>query len=165
MASDFEIQVDDAELQRELQTLDARIRDMTPAYQVIGETLKTSVIRNFEEGGRYGEVGDWRGGKNRWQPLSPVTIARITKGTGDMGHRKILVGEGHLLNSIHWQADSEGVAVGSNLIYAAIHNFGGMAGRGHKVSIPARPYLVVQDEDLREIKQIINDFLTGDLAA
>ena len=40
-----------------------------------------------------------------------------------------------------------------------------MAGRGHKTAIPARPYLVIQDEDLTEIHAIISDFLMGDLAA
>lgn len=30
--------------------------------------------------------------------------------------------------------------IGSNVVYAAIHEFGGMAGRGRKVKIPARPY-------------------------
>lgn len=39
--------------------------------------------------------------------------------------------------------DSDGLAcrVGTNVKYARIHEFGGMAGRGHKTRIPARPYL------------------------
>ena len=164
MASSFEIAVNYAGLKKQLAALDARIRNMRPVFEVIGETLKASVIRNFELGGRYSEPGNWRGGTNKWQALSPRTIARITK-AGDMGHRKILVGEGHLMNSINWKANDEGVEVGTNLIYAAIHNFGGMAGRGHKANIPARPFLVVQDEDMEEIKHVINDFLTGELVA
>lgn len=37
---------------------------------------------------------------------------------------------------------------GTRVPYAAIHEFGGMAGRGHKVRIPGRPYLgpALQDE-------------------
>lgn len=37
---------------------------------------------------------------------------------------------------------------GTRVPYAAIHEFGGMAGRGHKVHIPGRPYLgpALQDE-------------------
>ena len=31
--------------------------------------------------------------------------------------------------------------VGSNLVYARIHELGGLAGRGRKVKIPMRPYL------------------------
>ncbi len=45
------------------------------------------------------------------------------------------------------------------MIYAAIHQFGGRAGRGHAAKIPARPFLVVQDDDLEEIKEIILDYL------
>ena len=43
--------------------------------------------------------------------------------------------------------------------YAAIQNFGGKAGRGRKVSIPARPFLVIQDEDWREIGEELENFL------
>ena len=40
--------------------------------------------------------------------------------------------------------------IGSNKEYAAIHQFGGMAGRGRKVEIPARPYLpLTTDGDLQ----------------
>ena len=35
-----------------------------------------------------------------------------------------------------------------NDIRAAIHQFGGQAGRGHKSIIPARPYLMFQKEDI-----------------
>lgn len=158
MATDFEIQVNDTELNRQLALLSGRTGNLKPVFSVIGEILKTSIVKNFEVGGRYSAPGSWRGGSNRWQPLSPITIAR-------KGHDRILFGEGHLMNSINYQADKDGVAVGTNLIYAAIHNFGGMAGRGHKVKIPARPYLVVQDEDMTEIKAVINDFLMEGLVA
>ncbi|OPE24472.1 phage morphogenesis protein, partial [Pseudomonas aeruginosa] len=38
-------------------------------------------------------------------------------------------------------ADRNEAGIGSNLVYAAIHQFGGDAGRGHQVEIPARRYL------------------------
>ena len=158
MASDFEVQVDDAELTRQLSLLSSRLNNMTPVYQVIGETIKTSVAKNFEVGGRYGAPGSWKGGSNRWKPLSASTIAR-------KGHNRILFGEGHLMGSINYQADQDGVVIGTNLVYAAIHNFGGQAGRGRKVKIPPRPYLVIQDVDMAEINAVINDFLMEGLVA
>jgi phage gpG-like protein len=51
--------------------------------------------------------------------------------------------------------------VGSNVIYARIHQLGGRAGRGHKSLIPARPFLVVQDEDMEILKQMVVDHITG----
>ena len=74
-------------------------------------------------------------------------------------NRKILVQSGRLLNSITSRAGDDSVTIGSNVVYAAIQNFGGQAGRGKKVYIPARPYLVVQAEDIEEIKRGIAEFL------
>ncbi len=52
---------------------------------------------------------------------------------------------GELRRSVKWKmrgAKSNLVlVVGPNKVYAAIHEFGGMAGRGKKVKIPARPYV------------------------
>ena len=48
---------------------------------------------------------------------------------------------------------------GSREKYAAIHQFGGPAGRGKKVNIPARPYLKLGDDDLDEIRDAIWKYL------
>lgn len=151
---DFEISIDDARLQARLRRLDDRMTNMTPFFEEVGEIIRTSVVKNFEEGGRYRSPGDWRGGSRKWRPLSVVTLAR-KRG------KKILIDSGALLNSINWQADRQGVVIGPNRVYAAIHQFGGKAGRGHKVTIPARPYLVVQDEDLEQINDVLEDYLLG----
>ena len=52
-------------------------------------------------------------------------------------------------------ADGQGVEVGSNLVYAAIHQFGGQAGRGLSVTLPARPYLGIDDRDRRNVLRIV----------
>ena len=38
-----------------------------------------------------------------------------------------------------------------SIIYAAIHRFGAKTDRDHKANITTRPFLVVQDDDLKEI--------------
>lgn len=49
----------------------------------------------------------------------------------------------------------EGI-IGNNVTYAAIHEFGGMAGRGLKTKIPARPFLKPAIEDnVIQINRII----------
>ena len=60
-----------------------------------------------------------------------------------------LVDTENLMNSITSYYDNNVAEVGTNEPYAAIHQFGGKAGRGRKVDIPARPFLVLtpQDED------------------
>lgn len=48
---------------------------------------------------------------------------------------------GDLLRSVQSERDGDGVITGAGQAYAAIHEFGGMAGPGRKIPIPARPYI------------------------
>lgn len=62
-----------------------------------------------------------------------------------------------LYDSITHKVHLAGVAVGTNRVYARIHQLGGEAGRGRKVRIPARPYLGVSAAGRKEILAIIAD--------
>lgn len=77
-----------------------------------------------------------------WQPLSPRTLAR------KKGSLK-LVESGHLKRSIQSTSNlsEKSVSIGSNLAYAPIHQFGGLAGRKHSAKIPARPFLPINAND------------------
>lgn len=79
-------------------------------------------------------------------PQSAAAIAR--KG-------KTLLRKRHLYNSYVYQLSAGGVEVGSALIYAAIHHFGGEAGKGHKVTLPARPVLGIGDRQERRIGDML----------
>ena len=48
-----------------------------------------------------------------------------------------------------------GVEVGTNVVYAAIHQFGGRAGRGRRAKIPERPYLGVDEHDRDTILRVV----------
>lgn len=111
-----------------LTQLNESTRNLTPAMQVIGQIVRNSVIKNFMEGGR-----------PRWTPSK--------KKSG-----KTLIDTARLQNSIKPKAYSDRAEVGTGVKYAAIHQLGGKAGKRHKVNIPARPFLMVQDEDWTEIK-------------
>nr|DAS70403.1 MAG TPA: virion morphogenesis protein [Caudoviricetes sp.] len=100
-------------------------QDRTPLMRSIAGTMESVVLQNFDVGGR----PKWLGLKYR-------------QGTP-------LVDTENLMNSITSYYDNNVAEVGTNEPYAAIHQFGGKAGRGRKVDIPARPFLVLtpQDED------------------
>ncbi|HIF5498272.1 TPA: phage virion morphogenesis protein [Pasteurella multocida] len=100
-------------------------QDRTPLMRSIAGTMESAVLQNFDAGGR----PKWLGLKHR-------------QGTP-------LVDTENLMNSITSYYDNNVAEVGTNEPYAAIHQFGGKAGRGRKVDIPARPFLVLtpQDED------------------
>ena len=127
--------------------------DYSPIFPLIEQVLQTSIDRNFSEGGRYGENNQFGGGFTKWKKSK-----RAMKQNG-----QTLVDTGQLAASIRVNVAQESglitVEIGSNKVYAAIHNFGGQTGRNRSVTMPARPFLVIQDEDIEEIQQLIVNFL------
>ncbi|MCD7779784.1 MAG: phage virion morphogenesis protein, partial [Candidatus Gastranaerophilales bacterium] len=89
--------------------------------------------------------------------LSEITIKKrkeIDKWPG-----QILQAEGQLASSVNTQYDDSSAVIGSNLPYAAIHQLGGKAGKNKKVTIPARPYLKLTDDDFDEILDTTENYL------
>lgn len=146
--SDFvSIIIDDRQLQATLQRLERAGIDLTPAMRKIAQTMHKVTEDNFAAEGR-----------PKWQPLSEVTKhlrlggKKAYKKDGKLtaaaqrrmeGGFRILQHTGDLASNISTDYDSTQAVVGSNKEYAAIHQFGGHAGRGRKVEIPARPYLPI----------------------
>ena len=80
--------------------------------------------------------------------------------TRHSGH-SLLQGNNSLLTSIAFDQQGGQTLVGSDLPYAAIHQFGGEAGRNKAVTIAARPYLGLSDDDQRELEDILSDYIQG----
>lgn len=70
----------------------------------------------------------------------------------------ILVLFGHLLDSISYNVTSGEIEVGSNLVYAWIHQVGSEDG-----DTPARPYLGLSDENVTELRGVVNDWFKEEL--
>ena len=100
----------------------------------IAGTMESAVLTNFDEGGR----PKWLGIKHR-------------EGTP-------LVDTENLMSSITRDYDNDSAVVGTNEPYAAIHQFGGMAGRGRKTKIPARPFLQLTEQDEADILEDVQDY-------
>ena len=127
-----------------LAALRDKMKSMAPVLKTIGQVLRTSIQKNFEEGGR----------PTGWVKLSPATV-----GKKRMGEGKILIDTARLKISIKPAVFADRVEIGTNVIYAAIHHFGGYAGRGQKVRIPTRPFMLIQDEDWKEINEVAAGYL------
>lgn len=140
------IEITDKGVKRMLSMLAARVQDPRRAMKEIGESVRSSVLTNFMTGGR----------PEKWTPLAPATVKKKRNGPG-----KILIDSARLQNSITARAFTKSVRVGTKLRYAAIHQFGGTAGRKHAAQIPARPYLMVQNEDWVEIRETLLRHLMG----
>lgn len=106
---------------------------LAPFFARAGSILQSESSRAFEK--QSSPFG------SKWKAHSPATT-RVKLAQKKLGAR-ILQDTGTLAMSITKKTHAKGVSVGTNLEYAAIHQFGGKAGRNHKVTIPARPFLPI----------------------
>lgn len=122
--------------------------DMHDLLDGIGVYMVESVIRNFEDQGR----------PKKWDENSKETLKR-KKGS------LILHQSGLLKAGIMHQVDGRSVVVGPSgpaVPYARIHQKGGKAGRkSARVTIPPRPYLVMQEADRAYIRREIRREVMG----
>ena len=115
--------------------------DATPAFRAIGRIVKSGTQLRF----RTQQTPDGV----PWKPSKRVEL--------EGGQTLRLTGK--LQRSYTYSAGHASVEVGSNDVRARIHHFGGKTGRGHKVTLPARPALGVSEADADEIVATMNDFL------
>lgn len=137
-----------------LAELARRLRNFNPALDEIGSSLVTSTQMRFEaESGPDGR---------KWKGLAESKARRGRTRRG--GTARILRDQGDLYDSLtHKVQPSVATTVGVTRVYGRIHQLGGQAGRGHKVTIPARPYLGLSDDDRAEINKILRKHLGAGL--
>lgn len=76
---------------------------------------------------------------------------------------------GRLQRSINYKAEEQSVEIGTNLLYARIHQLGGIAGRKNfsgegppnRSRIPARPYLGASDSAKIQVIDSLNEHLSN----
>lgn len=157
-----------------------RFGSAQPALEIIGETVAASVRRNFEKGGR----------PSGWQALSPATLAKKKGGSTLVGKGFAggLLGSIHYeadANAVHIGTDKiYGAAHQFGVDETVTQNIGAHTRRikqafgktieprdvqvkAHSKSvhmqIPAREFLMIQEEDVEEINAALADFiLTGE---
>ena len=119
----------------------ARLADPALMLDEIGGRLEASTRQRFEVGVGPDDV-----------PWKPSLRAQEHGG-------QTLVDTARLRNSITHVVNGSELLVGTNVIYAAIHQFGGRAGRDRSVELPARPYLGISGDDERAIDRIVLSYL------
>jgi phage gpG-like protein len=97
-----------------------------------------------------------QGRPTKWQKLADSTLARRRKGKGK-GSARILIDKGLLKNSHSYRLTGRGSEIGTNKIQGPRQHFGypGKTGRGRSKT-PARPWLMFQEEDVRDIAEIFS---------
>lgn len=146
----IEIHLDDSRLKSGLSQLLHNARDTAPMMRGIAEELHNAGKDNFANEA-------W--GSDKW-PKSQAAAKR--KG-------KTLYKSGELHDNLTTQSGHTFARIGSNLKYAAVHHLGGKAGRGRKLTLPARPYLPIrgdgkiQKEAEDNILQVVLDSMSRGL--
>ena len=148
------ITIEDGQVRAMLGKLAGRLGNLAPVMRNIGEIVRTSIERNFEAGGR----------PDKW-PLS----GRVKNEGG-----QTLSDTARLRRSFTVRGYPDRAEVGTNDIKAAIHQLGGIIRAKNKpflkfkignqwvqkkeVRIPARPFLMVQDEDWPKMTQYLGKY-------
>lgn len=114
------------EITRTLKEAEKKVKDLTPVMREIGNYIKNVTEESFEnQRTPWGEA---------WKP-NAINVPG----------KQILIKSGQLQSSFTYDADNKSVTVGTKKKYAAIHQFGGEAGRNHSVDIPARPFMPIKN--------------------
>lgn len=142
----FEIKIDNKELNQVLDKLFEKTTDLKPLMKSIAGTMADAVEENFKQEGR-----------PEWTKLKDSTIKLRTQKGYWPG--KILQMRGELAASITSQYNENSAIVGTNKVYAAIHQFGGKTGKNKKVEILARPYLKFTNSDEKIIIEKVQNYL------
>ena len=149
MSDPIEIKIDNKEVESRLLDLAQKSENLRPLMKNIAGIFAYSTEENFKNEGR----------PDKWTELSESTIKQRTKNKQWPG--MILQISGQLASSVNTYYDNDSAVIGSNLDYAAIHQLGGQAGKNQSVTIPARPYLQLNNEDFEEILSMTENFLGG----
>ena len=171
-------EIDDDDWRALAEEVRARAADLRPVMKQAGEYMLLEVDERFrKERGPDGKP---------WQALAASTLQKqFTRGNRSRkrkrrthrrdgqesaafarfaGAKKILQEDGTrggLRGSITYRAYRAALEHGTNKIYGAIHQLGGKAGRGHRVTIPARPYLGYSEENVAVIREMVRRYLLG----
>ncbi|OSI25069.1 phage virion morphogenesis protein [Neisseria dumasiana] len=157
----IEIKINTDALQNSLNAIAQRASNTQPLMTQLARIMRNAVLDNFEAGGR-----------PAW---APHKYPAAREGSG------LLQASGRLRNSIAPSSTATEAVVGTNVKYAAIHNFGGktsphlikskngkalqFGGRFAKQvnhpgsNIPARPFMTLQPEDEKALSDAVAEYL------
>lgn len=154
--------------------LDGDTRAMLRRIRSMAELDRRRINAALAEGVRESTLERFR------QSMGPDGRRWRTSIRAAQGGGQTLVDTAQLRNSIHARSNASGFAVGTNVKHAATHQFGepGRTIRARRkkvlrfqvggrwvskkkvrITIPARPFLGLSEEDMREIRATVEDFI------
>lgn len=177
------IEIDDREVRELFATLVRKGADLSPVMREIAATLEAATQLRFKEG--VAPTGA------PWLPLSAVTRATRAKRSRSKGAAAVaralagpmqpLLDTGRLRGSITSRYSAKQAVVGTNLVYAPIHQFGfrgpqavkpharrsrkggthQVGGHTRNMNVPARPYFGLSAADRAEVLDILREHIAS----
>lgn len=160
----IEMTIKDEQVLENFARLERAMGNTTPVMNAIGTGLVSSTTKRFV---------------SQTDPDGVTWAAVNDEYAEGKKNSRILTESGRLRDSITHKASRDAVLVGSNVIYAAIHQFGGVINaksggrlsffiggklaRPTSVTMPARPYLGISKDDENMIGDVIKGFVTRHL--
>lgn len=147
----YTISVEDDEITHGMAGLIGKMENMAAFHKNVGERMLNSVEDNFDN--------ETAPDGTPWVHHAPATVASRLRRNGN-AELTILRESGALAGSFNYEAAADQVEIGTPTIYAAIHHFGGEAGRNQSVNIPARPILGISSDDETIIAEMAEEYLS-----
>ena len=164
------IEITSDSLTEALARISEALSDTAPLMQDIGEYMVKSTNDNFTSG------SDPDG--KPWAPRTQTTLDAYAARKDKPGPRPLIGPTKSLSGTISYEARADDVTWGSNMIYAAVQQFGAEAGefgarmgvnkKGRRYfmpipwgNIPARRFLGVGKEDETALIEIVEEYLEG----
>lgn len=160
-ASSVRIEGDVKKLLKQLKKLENSDETIRAATKILAQSIRSSTVMRFKK--------EQSPDNKTWEPSS-----RSMRSEG-----KTLTDKGQLKKSIRAKSTQSGFAVGTNLVYASTHQYGAertiraktskglrfyIGGRWVnkkkvRIKIPARPYLGLSEEDMKEIRDTLLELM------
>ena len=147
----FTIDIEDHEIDHGMEMLVGKMENLAAFHKSVGEHMLNSTEDRFDT--------ETAPDGTAWAHHAPATIASRLRRNGN-AELTILRESGALAGSFNYEAGDAQVEIGTPTIYAAIHHFGGSAGRNQSVDIPARPILGISSDDEIALAEMAEDFLS-----
>lgn len=139
---------EDEAIQASLKKLRDLGRDMTPITQAITAVLESESANAFIKEQNPADGKKWEAHSERYQ--AHLAKKGITKS-------KILQRSGLLARSLSTEFDAVSAVIGTNRVYGALHQRGGMPTLSPSVrDMPARPYMGLSKDGIADINEIIS---------
>lgn len=176
---DATVQVNKAQMKKILNKLEGlrSKKILDKAFRLSSQIVVDSVRENFKRQGR----------PRKWQKWSPIYRKKVrekikfpfiilelvgrlkrernimTSSGKSKKRREARIFKGELKKSINKNNVTirhNGFIVSSNVAYAQVQHFGGRIGKGNRVRIPARPFMIIQPKDVIAINKTIAATIT-----